>query len=152
MLLNLEFAIKCDAYIGTLASNWCRLVDELRATVGKIFLPYDGSLSWRNYFSRIMQFLIFKYLGGFTSHYAVRNYANGRPSTPTDQYCVVRRCINAVFCCTFVWMILRIRLPSCRSASNPCDIFTYSQAAEPIVQSWILVWKRVAKICALMEG
>ena len=45
MLLNLEFAIKCDAYIGTLASNWCRLVDELRATVGKIFLPYDGSLS-----------------------------------------------------------------------------------------------------------
>ena len=34
MLLNLEYAIKCDAYVGTLASNWCRLVDELRATVG----------------------------------------------------------------------------------------------------------------------
>ena len=35
MLLNLEYAVKCDAFVGTLASNWCRLVDELRTTVGK---------------------------------------------------------------------------------------------------------------------
>ena len=34
MLLNLEYSLKCDAFIGTLASNWCRLVDEMRATVG----------------------------------------------------------------------------------------------------------------------
>ena len=35
MLLNLEYSLKCDAFIGTLASNTCRLVDELRCTVGK---------------------------------------------------------------------------------------------------------------------
>ena len=35
MLLNLEYAMKSDAYVCTLMSNWCRLVDELRATVGK---------------------------------------------------------------------------------------------------------------------
>ena len=35
MLLNLEYSLKCDAFIGTLASNTCRLMDELRATVGK---------------------------------------------------------------------------------------------------------------------
>ena len=34
MLLNLEYSLKCDAFIGTLASNWCRLVDEMRCTVG----------------------------------------------------------------------------------------------------------------------
>jgi hypothetical protein len=35
MLLNLEYSLQCDAYVGTLASNWCRIVDEMRATVGK---------------------------------------------------------------------------------------------------------------------
>jgi hypothetical protein len=34
MLLNLEYSLQCDAYVGTLASNWCRIVDEMRATVG----------------------------------------------------------------------------------------------------------------------
>ena len=34
MLLNLQLAVKCHAWVCTLASNWCRLVDELRATVG----------------------------------------------------------------------------------------------------------------------
>ena len=34
MLLNLEYSLKCDAFIGTLESNWCRLVDEMRCTVG----------------------------------------------------------------------------------------------------------------------
>ena len=34
MLLNLEYSLKCDAFIGTLASNSCRLVDEMRCTVG----------------------------------------------------------------------------------------------------------------------
>ena len=34
MLLNLEYSLKCDAYIGTLASNTCRLMDELRSTIG----------------------------------------------------------------------------------------------------------------------
>lgn len=32
-LVNLDLALDCDAWIGTLTSNWCRLIDELRATV-----------------------------------------------------------------------------------------------------------------------
>ena len=70
MLLNLEFAIKCDAYVGTLASNWCRLVDELRATVGEIFSSYDGSLSKFDDCSSVMQFIMFHYLGDSSSLYA----------------------------------------------------------------------------------
>lgn len=38
MLLNLEYALKCDAFVCTLMSNWCRLIDELRATVGESML------------------------------------------------------------------------------------------------------------------
>ena len=34
IILNLEYAIKCDAWVCTLKSNFCRLIDELRATVG----------------------------------------------------------------------------------------------------------------------
>ena len=34
ILLNLEYSLKCDAWVCTLASNSCRLIDELRATVG----------------------------------------------------------------------------------------------------------------------
>lgn len=34
ILLNLEYALRCDAWACTLASNSCRLIDELRATVG----------------------------------------------------------------------------------------------------------------------
>ena len=45
MLLNLEYALKCDAFVGTLASNWCRLVDELRATVGKGLYERDTHLN-----------------------------------------------------------------------------------------------------------
>jgi hypothetical protein len=26
--------VSCDAWIGTMTSNWCRLIDELRSTVG----------------------------------------------------------------------------------------------------------------------
>ena len=33
MLLNLEYALKCDAWVCTLASNSCRVIDELRSTV-----------------------------------------------------------------------------------------------------------------------
>ena len=29
-LLNLELALECNGWIGTLSSNWCRLIDELR--------------------------------------------------------------------------------------------------------------------------
>ena len=32
-LVNLDLALECDAWIGTMSSNWCRLIDELRATV-----------------------------------------------------------------------------------------------------------------------
>lgn len=32
-LINLDLALKCDAWVGTLSSNWCRLIDELRSTV-----------------------------------------------------------------------------------------------------------------------
>ena len=76
MLLNLEFAIKCDAYVGTLASNWCRLVDELRATVGEVFLTYDGSLSRFDDFSSIMQFIMFHYFSDSTSLDAAINSAS----------------------------------------------------------------------------
>lgn len=31
-MLNLQLALECDAWIGTMSSNWCRLIDELRST------------------------------------------------------------------------------------------------------------------------
>lgn len=40
-LLNLRLALECNAWVGTLSSNWCRLIDELRSTVGcKAHLPF----------------------------------------------------------------------------------------------------------------
>jgi len=39
--LNLELALEADAWICTLFSNWCQLIDELRMTVGaKASAPY----------------------------------------------------------------------------------------------------------------
>ncbi len=32
-LLDLDLALQCDAWVGTLTSNWSRLIDELRSTV-----------------------------------------------------------------------------------------------------------------------
>ena len=32
-LTSLDIALQCDAFVMTLSSNWCRLIDELRATV-----------------------------------------------------------------------------------------------------------------------
>ena len=32
-LLNLELALEADAWVLTLSSNWCRLIDALRMTV-----------------------------------------------------------------------------------------------------------------------
>lgn len=34
MLLNLEYSVQCEAWVCTLASNSCRLIDEIRATIG----------------------------------------------------------------------------------------------------------------------
>eukprot|EP01041_Mallomonas_annulata_P006284 gene6284-12725_t len=34
ILVNLHYALKCDAWVCTLQSNTCRLIDEMRATVG----------------------------------------------------------------------------------------------------------------------
>lgn len=34
ILLNVELLLRCDAWVCTLASNFCRIIDELRATVG----------------------------------------------------------------------------------------------------------------------
>ena len=34
MLWNLQQSVQCQGWVGTLASNWCRVVDELRASVG----------------------------------------------------------------------------------------------------------------------
>uniref|UniRef100_A0A7S2WTA9 Uncharacterized protein n=1 Tax=Rhizochromulina marina TaxID=1034831 RepID=A0A7S2WTA9_9STRA len=34
-LLNLQLAVNCDAWVMTIASNWCILIDELRATVAQ---------------------------------------------------------------------------------------------------------------------
>jgi len=33
-LLNLQLALECGGFVGTLSSNWCRLIDELRSTIG----------------------------------------------------------------------------------------------------------------------
>ena len=32
-MTSLDIALQCDAFVMTLSSNWCRLIDELRATV-----------------------------------------------------------------------------------------------------------------------
>ena len=41
MILNLEYALRCNAWVCTLASNFCRVIDELRATVGgKAHFPF----------------------------------------------------------------------------------------------------------------
>lgn len=32
-LVSLDLALQCDAFVMTLSSNWCRLIDDLRATV-----------------------------------------------------------------------------------------------------------------------
>jgi hypothetical protein len=44
-LVALELAIECDAFIGTLSSNWSLMIDALRATVACNALPmyYDVS-------------------------------------------------------------------------------------------------------------
>ena len=34
MMLNMQYAVQCEAWVCTLASNSCRLMDELRVTVG----------------------------------------------------------------------------------------------------------------------
>ena len=34
MILNLKLSLQCDGWVGTLRSNWCRVVDEMRSTVG----------------------------------------------------------------------------------------------------------------------
>jgi hypothetical protein len=40
-LFNLLLALRADAWVGTLTSNWCRLIDELRSTVAaKAAGPY----------------------------------------------------------------------------------------------------------------
>jgi len=40
-LVSLDLALQCDGFVGTLSSNWCRLIDELRATVRcKAHAPY----------------------------------------------------------------------------------------------------------------
>ena len=39
--MNLELALEADAWVCALSSNWCRLIDELRMTVGmKASKPY----------------------------------------------------------------------------------------------------------------
>ena len=43
-LLNLELALECDAWVCTLASMWCTLIDRLRATVKcKASNPYEDA-------------------------------------------------------------------------------------------------------------
>jgi hypothetical protein len=34
MLLNLDNILKCDSFVCTQSSNFCRVIDELRVTVG----------------------------------------------------------------------------------------------------------------------
>eukprot|EP01041_Mallomonas_annulata_P007623 gene7625-15610_t len=33
MLVNIDYMLKCSAWVGTMSSNWCRIIDELRMTV-----------------------------------------------------------------------------------------------------------------------
>lgn len=41
MILNLDYHLKCSAFVCTLPSNFCRIIDELRATIGnKIYASY----------------------------------------------------------------------------------------------------------------
>eukprot|EP01041_Mallomonas_annulata_P005082 gene5082-10171_t len=41
MILNLEYSLRCDAWVCTLASNFCRIIDELRTTIiGKAHRPF----------------------------------------------------------------------------------------------------------------
>ena len=39
-LADLFVQVHADVWVGTLSSNWCRLVDELRSAMGKTCLPY----------------------------------------------------------------------------------------------------------------
>ena len=40
-LLNLQLTLECGAWVGTLSSNWCRLIDQMRSTVAcKAHLPF----------------------------------------------------------------------------------------------------------------
>mmetsp|Transcript_14529 Transcript_14529/g.43906 ORF Transcript_14529/g.43906 Transcript_14529/m.43906 type:complete len:297 (+) Transcript_14529:780-1670(+) len=40
-MLNLQLALECSAWVGTASSNWCRLIDQMRATVAcKAHLPF----------------------------------------------------------------------------------------------------------------
>ena len=47
-LLNLDLALDCSAWVGTIKSNWNRLIEELRSTVRcKAHLPYiDAYSGW----------------------------------------------------------------------------------------------------------
>lgn len=45
MLLNLEYALRCEAWVCTIASNSCRVMDELRATLGAKANRYFVDLS-----------------------------------------------------------------------------------------------------------
>jgi hypothetical protein len=45
MLLNLYYALRCEAWVCTLASNSCCIMDELRATVGGKANRYYTDLS-----------------------------------------------------------------------------------------------------------
>ena len=41
MVLNIYYHVRCNAYVFTLPSNFCRIIDELRAAVGgKITRPF----------------------------------------------------------------------------------------------------------------
>lgn len=45
MLLNMQYSVQCEAWVCTLASNSCRVMDELRATIGGKANRYYADLS-----------------------------------------------------------------------------------------------------------
>lgn len=51
-LINLDLALQSDAWVGTLSSNWCRLIDELRSTLrckaSGLYLDAQQELSTAN--------------------------------------------------------------------------------------------------------
>mmetsp|Transcript_25713 Transcript_25713/g.25941 ORF Transcript_25713/g.25941 Transcript_25713/m.25941 type:complete len:162 (-) Transcript_25713:54-539(-) len=52
MLLTIELSVRCQGWVCTLESNFCRVIDELRATIGnKANFPYFADLSRETCFS-----------------------------------------------------------------------------------------------------
>lgn len=46
MILNLEYSVRCEGFVCTIASNFCRIIDEMRATIGMKANRFYADLSY----------------------------------------------------------------------------------------------------------